>query len=96
MTAERKRILFIVIVPLVLLLIPFIGMQLSTEVNWTTADFIMAAILLFGTGIVLEIVIRKVKKNKTKIIVIAAILAALLLLWAEMAVGIFGTPLAGS
>ena len=70
-------------------------MQFTDEVNWTLTDFIIGGVLLFGTGLLCELVFRKVKKNSFRIVISAAILLAFLLIWAELAVGIFGTPLAG-
>ena len=96
MTAERKRLTFILLAPIILLLIPFIGMQFSEEVNWTIGDFIIAGVLLFGTGLILELLIRKVKEKRTKLILVSLVLLGLIILWAELAVGIFGSPLAGS
>jgi hypothetical protein len=43
-----------------------------------------------------ELVLRKVKKIGHRIAICAALLVALFLIWAELAVGIFGTPFAGS
>jgi hypothetical protein len=63
--------------------------------NWTLIDFITAGVLLFGTGFALNLVTRKVNK-KYRLIALAAIIIAFLLTWVELAVGIFGTPFAGS
>jgi len=49
-----------------------------------------------GTGLLIEVVIRLVNKPRLRIALCLAILAMLVLIWAELAVGIFGTPLAGS
>ena len=92
---KKKRIIGIVITVALLLLISLIAMQLTDEVNWTLFDFIVAGILLLTTGIMCELVIRKVNKIEHRIAICLAILAALLLIWAELAVGIFGTPLSG-
>jgi bacteriorhodopsin len=81
---------------LILLSIPLIAMQFTDEVNWTIMDFIVAGILLFGTGLICELVLRKVKNKKYRIGISAIILAALFLICAELAVGIFGSPFAGS
>lgn len=71
-------------------------MQFTDEVNWTVMDFIVAGILLFGTGLMCELVLRKVNNIKYRIGICSVILAALFFIWAELAVGIFGTPFAGS
>ena len=93
---ENKRLIGIVLTVVVLLLIPLIAMQFTNEVNWTLFDFVVAGVLLLGTGFICELVIRKVKKTNHRILLCGVILAALLLIWIELAVGIFGTPLAGS
>lgn len=93
---ENKRLIGIVLTVVVLLLIPIIAMQFTNEVNWTLFDFVVAGVVLLGTGFICELVIRKVKKTNHRIILCGVILAALLLIWIELAVGIFGTPLAGS
>ena len=93
---ENKRLIGIVLTVVVLLLIPIIAMQFTNEVNWTLFDFVVAGVVLLGTGFICELVIRKVKKTNHRILLCGVILAALLLIWIELAVGIFGTPLAGS
>jgi len=70
-------------------------MQFIVGVNWTLFDFIVAAILLFSTGLTIDFIIRKVKRTKYRMALIVATLVVLLLVWAEIAVGIFGTPLSG-
>jgi len=79
----------------VLLLFPFIAMQFSHEVKWSAFDFVIAAVLLAGTGLLCEFVLRKVKKTGHRIFLCATLLTTLLLVWLELAVGIFGTPFAG-
>ena len=96
MVVQNKRLFGIVISAAILLLIPLIAMQFSDEVNWKLADFVIAGVLLFGTGLICEFVMRKVKKKENRIALIVVIIALLLLIWVELAVGIFGTPLAGS
>ncbi len=96
MITQNKRLFGIMTSAAVLLLMPLIAMQFSDEVNWKLADFVIAGVLLLGTGLICEFVMRKVKKKENRIALIAVIIALLLLIWAELAVGIFGTPLAGS
>lgn len=71
-------------------------MQFTDEVKWTFLDFIVAGILLLATGLTLDIILKKVKSLKNRIIIVAAVLGLLVLIWAELAVGIFNTPLAGN
>ncbi|MFY0482237.1 hypothetical protein ACI6PS_06480 [Flavobacterium sp. PLA-1-15] len=93
---KNKRFMGILLAIAVLLCIPLIAMQFTNEVVWTLSDFIIAGILLLGTGIVIEIVARNVKEKTTKITMIIGTFIVLFLVWAEMAVGIFGSPIAGS
>jgi len=93
---KNKRLIGIVLTVTVILLLPFIAMQFSDEVNWTFSDFIIGGTLLLGTGLTCELVIRKVSKIKYRIAICVTIIAILLLVWAELAVGVFGTPFAGN
>ena len=86
---QNKRLTGILITVALLLLTPLIAMQFTDEVNWTLPDFIAAAVLLTGTGLLCELALRKVKKTKYQIVICLVILAMLLLIWAELAVGIF-------
>ena len=94
--ALNKRHFIIFLVTLSILLIPFIAMQFSNEVNWGLLDFIVAGVLLLGAGFIVDFVIRKVPKINYRITIIMALLILLFLIWAELAVGIFGTPFAGN
>lgn len=96
MTTKSKRLIAIVLAVPALLLIPFIAMQFTDEVNWSPFDFVVMGCLLLGTGLLCELAIRKIKTIRYRIIIVAVILIALFLIWAELAVGIFGTPFAGS
>jgi hypothetical protein len=95
-TMENKRLAIILTTAAILLSIPFFAMQFTDEVDWKLFDFIIMGILLFGTGLLCELVLRIVKSIKYRIIICAAVLFIFFLIWAELAVGIFGTPFAGS
>ena len=71
-------------------------MQFTDEVNWSVFDFMIAGTLLFGTGVLCELALRKIKSFKYRLAILTCILLVLLAIWAELAVGIFGTPFAGS
>jgi peptidoglycan/LPS O-acetylase OafA/YrhL len=96
MIIQNKRLIGIVLTVVLLLLIPLIAMQFTNEVNWDLSDFVVMGVLLLGTGLLCELVLRKVKKTEHRVLICGALLIALFLIWAELAVGIFGTPFAGS
>jgi hypothetical protein len=93
---KNKRLKFILLIVISLLLIPLIAMQFTDEVNWTPLDFAFAGILLLATGLIFDLVIRKVKNIKYRIAILIILLLGLFLIWAELAVGVFGTPFSGS
>ena len=93
---KNKRLFAIILAVPVLLLIPLVAMQFSAVVSWSLFDFIVMGILLLGVGLSFEFVLRKISSNANRIALIAIILALFFLIWAELAVGIFGTTLAGS
>jgi len=96
MIAKNKRLISIIITVAFLLLIPLVAMQFSDEVKWSLSDFVIAAVLLLGTGLACELVMRRVSGIGYRIAICAVILLVLFLIWAELAVGIFGSPFAGS
>lgn len=96
MTAANKRLLIILLSAESLLLIPLMAMQFRSSVNWSSFDFLIAGAILLGTGLMIELGIRKMKNINNRLAWCITVIAVLLLLWAELGVGIFGTPLAGS
>jgi hypothetical protein len=96
MLTQNKRLIGIILTVVFILLIPLVAMQFTTEVDWKLSDFLIMGTLLLGTGLLCELVLRKVKKTEYRIAIVVALLLALFLIWAELAVGIFGTPFAGS
>jgi len=93
---KNRRLILILLTASVLLLIPYIAMQIYTGVDWSFKDFTSIGILLFGAGLACELTIRIVKNVTNRIIICFTILVVLFLIWAELAVGIVGTPFAGS
>ena len=93
---KNIRLIAILVVVTCILLLPLIAMQFTNEVDWDVRDFIVMGILLYGTGLSCELVLRRVKNTVHRIVICGAILFALFLIWAELAVGVFGTPFAGS
>jgi hypothetical protein len=96
MITQRQRLMGMLLAVAILLLIPFTAMQLTNEVNWSPFDFAVAGVLLLGTALTAELILRKVKNTRKRMILCGVLLAALFLIWVELAVGVFGTPFAGS
>jgi len=76
--------------------IPLVAMQFSSEVDWKLFDFLVMGVLLVGTGFMFVVGCRLVGTTGGRIIIGAVLGLALLLTWAELAVGWLGTPFAGS
>ena len=57
-----------------LLIIPLIAMQLTDEVEWSLFDFIIMGTLLLITGLMGEIIFKKVKKYKHRVILYVVVL----------------------
>ena len=79
----------------IILLIFLSAMHFGGEVNWNRLDFLLAAILLLGSGFLVLFFLKRIKNPKYRALIIFAIVVLLLLFWAELGVGIFGTPLSG-
>ena len=85
-----------VLSPLSLLFIPFFGNIFSNQVNWSLFDFIIMGLLLGMLGIIIHFILEKVRDKTFRIVPIIFVLIIFLMIWAELAVGIFGSPIAGS
>lgn len=92
---SRKN-LFIHAICLSFLLIPFIGMQLTDTIQWSVLDFVVMGILLLGLGSGIQWVSGKIQSPWKKQVYVGLLILTFLLVWAELAVGIFGTPFAGN
>ncbi len=72
-----------------ILLLPLLAMLVTEEMNWGLEDFAAAALLLGAAGLAVELAVRVVRGRRARVAAGLAILAALLLVWAELAVGLF-------
>jgi Kef-type K+ transport system membrane component KefB len=79
-----------------LLLLPFVAMQFTNEVNWSVADFIIMGFLLTAAALLLRLAKSMGLSKKTKTSLILGVLLLFLLVWGELAVGLFGSPWAGN
>jgi hypothetical protein len=78
------------------LLVPLIAMQFSDGVDWTAGDFAAAGVLVFAAGLGTGSLMRARLPRRYRLAAFAVLAALLFLAWAELAVGLFGTPIAGS
>lgn len=72
------------------LLMPFLAMQVTEEVNWGAGDFVFAGIMLAVTGGTIEMAARKSGDRAYRGGAIVAVAAAFLLVWVNAAVGFLG------
>ena len=91
-----KKFVLTLFSPLLLLLIPAIAMQFTSDVNWSGLDFVVAGILLFFLGLIIAFYTRSNEHSFKSKLIYALLVIGLILIWQELAVGIFGTPFAGT
>lgn len=82
----------IVLGTVLILFVPLVAMQFTDEVNWTLSDFAIAGALLLGAGFAYQLTTMHMKSTKRKAVIGILILLALVLVWADLAVGIFNIP----
>lgn len=86
-----KSIIYLVLGTTVILMIPFLAMQFSSEVVWTLSDFIFAGVLIFGTGFTYLFITRKAHTTAYRVAVGFALGTGFFLIWSNLAVGIIGS-----
>ena len=88
---RKKNIIRIALATAFLLLLPLLAMQITDEVVWDVADFAIAGALLFGTGLMYELVAGKAGNSAYRLGVGVALATALVLVWMNLAVGLIGS-----
>jgi hypothetical protein len=92
-----RSVLGVVLVTLALLSIPLIAMQFTSEVNWSTGDFIIMGVLLFCVGMLVAVALRSASPIAYRAATLVAIGTTFLMIWANLAVGLIGSgPHAGN
>ncbi len=95
MYASKNLIRPLYLLPM-LLLVPLIAMQFTAEVDWSPFDFLVMGTLLLALGAAIEWAWRKFATRENRLAALFIIILVFFLIWAELAVGIFGTVFAGS
>lgn len=81
----------------IMLILPALAMSLGAEgVDWSGSDFVIMGGLLAVLGLGIEAAVRLVRDRWWRRIALGAVLVLFVLVWAELAVGLFGSPFAGS
>ena len=80
--------------PLLLLGIPGLAMIWTDQVNWSLLDFCIMGVLLLALSVTIRL-IRRSLPNRQKWVYILFVIVLFILLWAELGVGIFDSPIAG-
>ena len=83
-------------ITIVLLLLPFVSSLFNDQIDWDVLDYSVMGSMIFTAISLFFYTNRKFKKTKSSYWIEIFILVIFLLLWAELAVGIFNTPFAGS
>jgi hypothetical protein len=85
----RKDLALVAAGTIAVLLVPAVAMQFSREIDWGAMDFLAAAILLFAAGAVAAFALRRLRTRGRRLWAMAAVGATVLVVWAELAVGLF-------
>ena len=81
--------------PLVVLLVPVMGL-IFFELDWSGFDFLFMTLLILSFSILINLILYYLSSSEFKFLIIFILVIIFILIWAELAVGIFGTPFAGS
>jgi len=81
--------------PLLVLLIPLVCV-IFFDLDWSGFDFLVMALLILSLSILINLILYYTDSSKLKLLLIFIVAILFLLIWAELAVGIFGTPFAGN
>ena len=76
-----------------LILLPLIAMQFApgSGVDWGIGDFVFAILMIGGTGLVLEVVVRSTRNWTARGAAALALATGFLLIWSNLAVGYIGS-----
>lgn len=72
-----------------LLLIPLVAMAFSDAVQWSVFDFVIMAVLLFFLGLGLDLVRFYAASKWQRWLLFTLVVLLFLVVWVELAVGIF-------
>jgi hypothetical protein len=88
-TSLRTPLLRVLVATCALLLLPAVAMQFTRQVQWGAGDFLAAGALLFLTGGAMVVASRAARSMPQRVGSVGLLALAALLVWAELAVGVF-------
>lgn len=86
----RPIVVTLIILALLLLLSLFVS-----DMQWTPSDYVIVGVLLVSFGLLLELIYKKLHNTYRVFFMVLAIIL-FVLFYAELAVGLFNSPFAGS
>jgi hypothetical protein len=78
-------------IPVLLLMLPAVAMQFTSEVDWSVADFIFAAVMFGSVGLAFELIVRTSDSLAYRFGAGLAVIGAFLTIWVNGAVGMIGS-----
>jgi hypothetical protein len=73
-----------------LLLVPFVASLFTDEVQWSGLDYLIMGVMLLAVGSGIQWVLQKFQSRRNRMIGVGLVVLLFLLVWAELAVGVFG------
>ncbi len=84
MKNKNTRLTIILAAALSLLLIPYVAMKFTGEVNWTALDFITMGIMLICTRVGIEVALTVVRVTWMRVGAVAGVLFAFVMVWGAL------------
>jgi hypothetical protein len=81
---KNIRLICILLAVPALLLIPYIAMRYTNEVNWTPLDFITMGAMLLITGLAIEVALRIVKTTWIRVAAVLGVLFGFVMVWGTL------------
>ena len=78
-----------ILAPLTLLLIPAVAMVYTDAFDWSPLDFMVMGAMLIAVGWAINWSVQYIPNKAVRRIVLALIIGLFLLLWMELAIGLF-------
>lgn len=81
---KNIRLICILLAVPALLLIPYIAMRYTSEVNWTLGDFVVMGAMLLVTGLAVEVALRVVKTTWVRVAAVLGVLFGFVMVWGTL------------